>query len=191
MKRQDALRKVQAICERLDKVDPDTFFVRPLKLYLFGSVLTDKPEPNDIDLVLDYRDRPIQSTEEAIARYADIVYRRPLPFDKANRYLRGGMKMIRFFPADGGIAAWDQLPLFADPDGRQLVWKPGLNWRAVLDEIEAHPRPWPGPRPPDAQREVEEAWNALSPEEREEKIGQIMDALDRQEKEMERAFSNV
>jgi hypothetical protein len=55
-----------------------------------------------------------------------------------------------------------------------------------LDEIEAHPDPWPGPRPLDAQQRAEDAWNALSQEEREQVIARIVGALDEQEKELGR-----
>ena len=185
MKRHDALRKVRTVCERLDEIDPDTFFVRPLKLYLFGSVLTDKPDPNDVDLVLVYKEPPVQSREEASARYADIVYGRPSPFDRASTHLRRGIKMIRLYAADDEIGRWNQLLLFPDADGLRLVWKPGLNWRTIVNKIEAHPKPWPGPRPPDAQERAEEAWNALSQEEQNAEIARIVDALDEQEKGIE------
>ena len=184
MKRRDAFRKVRTVCERLDEADPDTFFVRPFKLYLFGSVLTDKPDPNDVDLVLVYREPRVQSEEEALARYADMIYGRTSPLDKASTYLRRGMKMIRLFPVDDEIGRWNQLPLFPDANGLRLIWKPGLDWRAIVDEIEAHPKPWPGPRPPDAQERAEEAWNTLSPEEQKVEIARIVQALDEQEKEL-------
>jgi len=48
MKRRDALRKMRSICEGLDQVGPRYLFIRPLKLYLFGSVLADKPDSNNI-----------------------------------------------------------------------------------------------------------------------------------------------
>ena len=189
MKRRDALRKVRTVYERLDEVDPDTFFVRPFKLYLFGSVLTDKPDPDDVDLVLVYKEPPVQSQEEALARYADMIYGRTSPFHKASTHLRSRMKMIRLFPADDEIGRWNQLFLFPNADGLRLVWKPGLNWRGIVDEIKAHPNPWPGPRPPDAQERAEEAWNTLSPEEQDTRIAQIVQALDKQEKELERSLS--
>ncbi len=50
MRRKDAFRKLRTICQRLDEAAPNTFFVVPRRLYLFGSVLTDKPDPADIDL---------------------------------------------------------------------------------------------------------------------------------------------
>lgn len=113
---------------------------------------------------------------------------RPSLFQKASTYLQSRMKMIRLFPAEDGIENWDQLPLFSGDGDLRLVWKPGLNWRAIVDEIEAHPEPWPGPRPPDAQERAEEAWDALSPEEQNEEIARIVDALDAQEKGLERSL---
>ncbi|MHC4616939.1 MAG: DUF6932 family protein [Planctomycetota bacterium] len=190
MKRRDAFRKVRTVCERLDEADPDTFFVRPFKLYLFGSVLTDKPDPNDVDLVLVHREHPVQSREEAQERYSDIVYGRPLPFHKASTYLRRGMKMIRLYPADDEIGRWDQLHIFSDARDLRLIWKPGLNWRALVGDIEAHPHPWSEPRAPDAGQRADDAWDALSAEEQHAKIARIVDALDEQEKELERSFSD-
>ena len=186
MKRRDALRKVRTICQRLDEIDPDAFFVRPFKLYLFGSVLTDKPDPADIDLALVYHDPPVHSSQEALERYADMLQNRPLPFDKATRYLKKGMKMIRFFPVEGEIAMWSQLPLFPHGDGLRLIWKPGLNWRAILDQIEAQLASWTGPRPPDAQEQAETAWNTLPREQQQAKRAQIVAVLKEQEDKLDR-----
>ena len=61
MKRRDAFRKLRTICQRLDEVDPEQFFVIPLRLYLFGSLLTDKPNPGDIDLLFEYHRSPTEA----------------------------------------------------------------------------------------------------------------------------------
>jgi hypothetical protein len=45
MKRKDAFHKLKTICQRLDELNPDEFKIQPLRLYLFGSVLTNKPDP--------------------------------------------------------------------------------------------------------------------------------------------------
>jgi hypothetical protein len=68
MKRKDALRKLRTICQRLDEVDPEQFPVIPVRLYLYGSLLTDKPNPGDIDLLFEYRERPGRDPK-------DLVYR--------------------------------------------------------------------------------------------------------------------
>jgi hypothetical protein len=36
-----------------------------------------------------------------------------------------------------------------------LIWKPGFDWPAVLDEIEKHPHPWAGPRAPEDKERLE------------------------------------
>jgi hypothetical protein len=36
---------------------PEQFFVIPLRLYLFGSLRTDKPTPGDTDLLFEYREQ--------------------------------------------------------------------------------------------------------------------------------------
>lgn len=54
LKRKDAFRKLRTICQRLDEVNPKRFEVEPRRLYLFGSVLTDKPHPNNLGLLLLY-----------------------------------------------------------------------------------------------------------------------------------------
>ena len=81
MKRPDALRKVRTICERLDQIDLTTFPIVPFKLYLFGSVLTDKPNPHDVDLVLIYDERPDTDPADIAMR---LAYHDPLPFDQAS-----------------------------------------------------------------------------------------------------------
>ncbi|MBN1937450.1 MAG: hypothetical protein JW934_22525 [Anaerolineae bacterium] len=74
------------------------------------------------------------------------------------------------------------LYLFPDGEGLRLIWKPGWDWRATLDEIETHPLPWSGPRSPDALEQAGEAWRALSPEETDAFYERVLVALERQEK---------
>ncbi|MBN1583461.1 MAG: hypothetical protein JXA89_22315, partial [Anaerolineae bacterium] len=157
MKRRDALRKVRTICERLDQIDPDTFYIHPLKLYLFGSVLTDKPDPQDVDLLLLHKGGH-QSEKEALEIVAALAYGLPAPFDRASTHLRRGMTMVRLHEAEDSLRNCFMLYLFPDGEGLHLIWKPGLDWRATLDEIEAHPLPWSGPRSPEALEQAREAW---------------------------------
>lgn len=76
MKRTDALTKVYKICQRLDAVNPQEFFVIPVRLYLFGSLLTNKPNPADIDFLFDYREQPDLNVNDVI--YA-LKYGKPSP----------------------------------------------------------------------------------------------------------------
>ncbi len=78
MKRRTALRKVRTFCERLDAL-VEALPVRILSVHIFGSALTDKPAPADIDLLVEHRERPIMTEEEQEQILADLwcfrVYR--------------------------------------------------------------------------------------------------------------------
>lgn len=140
MKRPNAFLKFATICLRLDLVDPDSFFIIPQSLYLFGSLLTDKPTPNDIDLLLHYQYRPDQDIEEL---YDCLVNHIPLPTDRAAQQLRQGMKMVRFeFMKDEGLSGWLSVRHFPADTPVRLIWQPGLDWQPILDEIQANPLPW-------------------------------------------------
>lgn len=140
MKRKDAFRKLRTICQRLDEADPATFFVIPNALYLFGSTLTDKPNPADLDLILDYQDRPDLDPLDIVAR---LSYGKPLPSQEAVIHLRRGMKMVRIaFLEDGDLSQWRRDHGFLPDTPIKLVWQAGLNWPEIVDELEANPLPW-------------------------------------------------
>lgn len=142
MKRQDALRKLHTVCQRLAEADPAQFPVVALRLYLFGSLLTDKPNPSDVDLLFEYRDRSDLDRDEMLWR---MSYGRPLPHDQARTQLRRGMKWIRMeLLVNSSVEEWLEtcyfLPGVFVPI--QVIWEPGLDWRRVVDEIESRPLPW-------------------------------------------------
>jgi hypothetical protein len=125
MKRKDALRKLRTICQCLDEVDPEQYFVIPLRLYLYASLLTGKPNPGDIDLLFEYRERPDPDRE-------DLAYRlssgERLPYEQAFIHLRRGMKMIRFEVLIGSVESWLEEHFFPADTPVRLVREPGLNW---------------------------------------------------------------
>ena len=139
MKRQDAFRKLRLICQRLDEVDPEQFFVLPLRLYLLGSLLTDKPNPSDVDLLFEYRDRPDLDPVDIVHR---LSYGKSLPHEQAITHLRRGMKWVRIESLVGSLEDWLHDHLFSPNTPIRVVWEPGLDWRQVVDEIESHPAPW-------------------------------------------------
>ena len=140
MKRKDAFRKLRTICQRLDKADPAIFFVIPKSLYLFGSVLTDKPNPADLDLILDYQDRPDLDPNDIIYR---MSYGKPLPAEEAVIHLRRRMKMIRIeFLQDQDLRQWCMEHGFTPDTPIKLVWEAGLNWREIVDDLEVNPLSW-------------------------------------------------
>jgi len=158
MKRTDALRKVRTVCERLDQIDLATFPIVSFKLYLFGSVLTDKPDPHDVDLVLTYDERPDTDPAEIAMR---LAYHEPLPFDQASTQLRRGMQLVQIYQARFTLATWEYILLFPRAEGLRLIWKPGLNWPRILEDLAAHPTIWQGARPTDAVERFDE-WRAAA-----------------------------
>ena len=139
MKRKDAFRKLQTICQRLDTLGTDVLLVNPLELYLFGSVLTDKPNPADIDLLLVYELPPdFDYAREAQA----FAYHTPRASDRVVIELRRRMKFIRMFTARNALRNWDQDVLLLTGLKLRRIWTPALDWQAHLATIEANPTPY-------------------------------------------------
>ncbi len=139
MKRKHAFRKLRTICQRLDEIDPQTFPIIPLRLYLFGSVLTDKLNPSDVDLLLDYNERPDLDPGEAVY----LLSRGNLPHDRAIRILRKGMQMMRFhLLLEETVEKWLKNHYFAPETPIELVWESGLDWQPIIDALESRPLPW-------------------------------------------------
>ena len=182
MKRPDAWRKVRTICERLDQIDLATFPIVPFKLYLFGSVLTDKPDPHDVDLVLIYEERPDYDPAEIAMR---LAYHEPLPFDQASTLLRRRMQLIRLFAARRTLEYWEYLLMFPHGEGLRLIWKPGLNWSRLLDDMEARPTVWAGARPADARDRFDEWRSTLPDAEKQIRTAETLAALEAQEEALD------
>ena len=127
MKRQDALRKVRTVCERLDQVNLATFPVVPQTLYLFGSNLTDQPDPTDVDLVLIYGPNPQHYIDPEDAYYILTYTPHLIPANQARVHLRQGLQNVKLF-MQTSLATWIDLLLFSTQEGLQPVWKPGLRW---------------------------------------------------------------
>ena len=138
MKRKDALRKLRTVCERLENAGDD-FPVVPIRLYLFGSVLTDKPKPANVDLLFDYTRRPDQDPREIVML---ISAGERLPIEQAIKRMRKGMKMIRVGSISGPIDEWLASHCFPPDTPVRLVWEPGLDWQPVVDDIASNPLPW-------------------------------------------------
>lgn len=158
MKRKDAFRKLCTICQRLDELDPADFDLHPLRLYLFGSVLTDKPDPQNVDLVFIYEELPGYDRAKL---YYDSAAGRPVHFERAIIHLRRGMKKINVSVGRGSLHDWEERVLLLD-NAIQPIWEPGADWAAVLDEIEASPVPWTGPRSQEAREQFETGINSRS-----------------------------
>ncbi len=157
MKRKDAFRKLHTICDRLDTLGVDVLTVTPLRLYLFGSVLTDKARPEDIDLILVYQYPPdFDYNREATA----LAYGRPLAGQRAVIELRRGMQRIQMHVARDSLRGWEQNALLLSIKPR-LIWQSGANWATVLADIETNPLAWTGERPETAQEEFDQMIESL------------------------------
>lgn len=86
MKRLTAERNLRSIIERLERriTEPEVVIK---SVFLFGSMLTDKPNPGDIDLALEYR-------SNLFSEYP--FYYAAKAVDKALVRLRKGMKRVSF-----------------------------------------------------------------------------------------------
>lgn len=148
MKRKDALQKLTKICQRLDGVDPNDFHVIPLRLYLFGSLLTDKENPDDIDLLFQYEERSDLDPNDIL--YA-LTYGKPLPYQRAFTFLRNRMKMIRFesMSPTTDVAGWLADHMFLPETPARLVWEPQHDWQDTIAEIANQSLPWD----PDLERQ--------------------------------------
>ncbi|MBP7689831.1 MAG: hypothetical protein KA765_18080 [Thermoflexales bacterium] len=185
MKRQDALRKVRTVCERLDQVNLATFPVVPQTLYLFGSTLTDKPDPTDVDLVLIYGPNPQHYIDPEDAYYILTYTPHLIPANQARVHLRQGMQNVKLF-MQTSLATWIDLLLFSTQEGLQPVWKPGLRWTEVIDALEAHPLPWDEERYWAAQEKLSQDLAELSTAEIERCLQQALAAIAAREQALAR-----
>jgi len=134
--------------------------VTPLRLYVFGSVLTDKAKPADIDVVLVY-DYPAGFSFEADVQA--MASGQPTADQRAIIELRRGMQRVQMHEARRSLRGWDQQWLLLEMRPR-LLWEPGGDWAGILADIEANPLPWAGERT-ETQEEFERRVMAMPPEE--------------------------
>jgi hypothetical protein len=176
LKRKDAFRKLRTICQRLDEVELNTFEVQPLRLYLFGSVLTDKPFPNNIDLLLVHEYIPNVDYDKFLG---DLANRRPVLEQRLAIHLRRGMQQVRVFTARTALETWGQRSIFLVVRPR-LIWEPGGNWRPVIDDIEQNPLPWLDPLPEKAKDRHEAFINTRSSEAYHARLAEVLAEIEGQ-----------
>lgn len=142
MKRSDAIAKAATICANLDATVGTHFWVTPLSLYLFGSTLTEKPLPHDVDLVFRYR-YPYLTEDEIAEQVMDMTYGKSLRDQKACIALARGLKHLRWQMAgDSTIEVHMKTMYWDEGTPVRLIWEPGYDWRTVLMDISEHPLPW-------------------------------------------------
>jgi len=177
MKREDAFRKVRTICQRLDELDIREFTLEPYRLYLFGSVLTDKPDPKDINLILTYEHT---SDFDAEAEVAAMIHGRPTLIERLIIHLRRGILRVRMDSCRKSLGDWVQREVFLGITAC-LIWEPSGNWEAALDRVEASPRNWPGPLTQDVIELFNASIRKLSKEEREARLSKAIAEIEAQD----------
>ncbi len=149
MKRGDAIKKIQILCSRLDQAyghPEENYGVNPLHVWLFGSVLTDKETPEDIDLVIQMDTTLAKNSQKKISSIIHYLsYGQPMPWEKAKRNWCRGMKMFQIIiieEKDTDFDKWIDDHTFLAIMNRKLIWEPGIDWKNILNKIQKFPITW-------------------------------------------------
>ncbi len=144
MKRQTAFHHLKTICERLDQAAAcsENILVPVFRAWLFGSVLTEKANPDDIDLIFEVDSRRYCLKYRSTAMPLRTVlknYHRTLAQHAA------GLNKVRINDLEVGEGEPDKwfsthgLPINTP---YYLIWQQGINWQGILDGIQDSPLPY-------------------------------------------------
>jgi len=146
MKREIAFKKLFALCQRFDAAlsGSSEYIVFPIQVWLIGSTLTDKPEPEDIDLVAEFDSQAIHRTfqEQAEEGPFDIMENARI-YARAIRAFYADMKMVHVndFMGVKNISDWLKSHSMPEDVPHRLIWQPSMDWASVLQDICNHPLP--------------------------------------------------
>lgn len=144
MKRQTAWKYVYTLCERFDLAitAPEQYPIPVLRAWLFGSMLTDKPEPGNINLIVE-----VDSTQ-----YVRTYRSTPIPLMAVLKNYRrllaryhAGMKLIRMDDIELGQSEpgwWFLSHGMPENTPYYLIWQRGNNWQEILQAIQDTPQPY-------------------------------------------------
>ena len=141
MKRQTAWKHIHTLCERFDlaTTSPDQYPIPVSRAWLFGSVLTEKDEPANINLLVE-----VDSTQYVRTYRSTTI---PLPTVLKNYYrllarYYAGMKMVRMADIELGKGEpgwWFASHGLSESTPYYLIWQQGIDWQSVLQAIQASP----------------------------------------------------
>ncbi len=146
MKREIAFKKLFALCQRFDDAlsGSSEYIVFPIQVWLIGSTLTDKPEPEDIDLVAEFDSQALHRTfqEQAEEGPLDIMENVRI-YARAIRAFYADMKMVHVndFMGIKNISDWLKSHSMPEDAPHRLIWQPSMDWASVLQDIYNHPLP--------------------------------------------------
>lgn len=142
MKRKDAYRKLQEICKRLDLPEHHDQMAIATEVYLFGSVLLDKPNPGDIDLlVISRKNKPVIERKREGYDIMEIIQHPRLsdPNSDLQIYMRNKKRHINIQFEDSLEKSFLYNELIKDKQAIMQIWGNEINSQEVLKQLENNP----------------------------------------------------
>lgn len=139
MERNEAFAQLRTICQRLDEIDPQNFFITPQHLYLQGGFLSDKPNAKSVNLLLAYTMPTVPEDN-----LAGLNSEQHLLFQKAVDQLCRDLEQVYIEPHLEGTEPSSEDSPWPDNFRPQLVWAPGLPWEPIVNYLEDNPIAWEG-----------------------------------------------
>lgn len=138
MERDRVFEHLDTVCRQLDQADrsPDTSLYVS-RLYLFGSVLTDKSEPTDIDLIIE----PHPELAGDAGWLSDVFLDDEVGvFDQMVQQQGSAVSLVSASEPDPQAALAPRV-LRSGRAPCRLIWEPGFNWLEALGEVHEEPLP--------------------------------------------------
>lgn len=144
MKRSTAWKYLHTLCERFDEsvTSPEKYPIPILRVWLYGSVLTEKPEPKNINLIVEVDSSSYCQTYRSTALSLQEILKNY--YRSLARY-HAGMVKIRMYDLEVGQGEpgwWFQSQVWPENTPYYLIWQQGMNWIDVLTAIQADPLPY-------------------------------------------------
>jgi predicted nucleotidyltransferase len=144
MKRQTAFQHLRTICERLDKAaaSPENILVPVFRAWLFGSVMTEKANPDDIDLIIEVDSRRYCQKYRSTAIPLRTVLKN---YQLVLSQYSASMKKVRINDVEvgqGGPDWWFMTRDLPINTPYYLIWQQGINWQGILNGIQTSPLPY-------------------------------------------------
>lgn len=141
MKRQTAFQHLKTICERLNQAAtcPEKILVPVFRVWLFGSVLTEKPNPDDIDLIFEVDSTGYCQKYRSTAIPLGTVLKN---YHRTLAQYAAGMNKVRINDLELGEGEpdwWFSSHGLPASTPYYLIWQQGINWNSILNDIQTAP----------------------------------------------------
>jgi hypothetical protein len=144
MKRNTAWKYLHTLCERFDEAvtSPEKYPIPILRVWLYGSVLTEKPEPGNINLIVEVDSSAYCQTYRSTALSLQEILKN---YHRALARYHTGMVKIRMADLEVGQGEpgwWFQIHGWPENTPYYLIWQQGMNWKDILAAIQADALPY-------------------------------------------------